>query len=189
LVGLAAASDQVSERISSLMNPSEDYNLTAREGRIPVWTRGIGYMVTHPILGVGINDFGVAEGVLSGKTNEGYGIKYSAAHNSFVQIGAELGVLGLIAFVAMLWTAAAGCRRVVRIRTRGPPSTILQEQQAVAGAAEAALLAFAVGGFFLSFAYQPVTFFLVAMALGVRLGALPNQRGRSRVPRTSGHRS
>jgi len=188
LVGLAAASDQVSERISSLMNPTEDYNLTAREGRMQVWTRGVGYMITHPILGVGISNFGVAEGVLSGKTNEGYGIKYSAAHNSFVEIGAELGVLGLVAFIAMLWTALRGCRKVTTLRPRGPPA-IVTEQKASAGAAEAALVAFCVAGFFLSFAHQPVTFFLVAIALGVRMGALPNRRGSSRAPRRSGYRS
>lgn len=186
VIGLAAASDQVSERLASLTNPAEDYNFTSREGRKQVWTRGVGYMLRRPILGVGIGNFGVAEGVISGKVDEGFGIKYSAAHNSFVQIGAELGVLGLIAFVAMLWTAARGCRRVARLPSHWlppGPRRSLEDQKAAAETAESALVAFAVGGFFLSLAHHTVTFFLVAFALGVRMGAMPGRMGRPRPRR------
>lgn len=161
------ATPQLRERFSSVFNLEQDYNFTSREGRWQIWQRGVRYMVTHPALGVGIANFSIAEGDLSGKANEGYGIKYSAAHNSFIEIGAELGILGLIAFIGMLWTAYQGCRRLRRYRAGTLPGQLM----ALSWATEGALLAFVVTGSFLSFAYQMVTYFLLAMAVGVRLAA------------------
>jgi len=81
------ASAETWERLVSLGNSSEDYNYTSRDGRIEVWKRGVGYMVQNPVLGVGADAFFVADGTISGKENLGFGIKYSAAHNSVVQVG------------------------------------------------------------------------------------------------------
>lgn len=161
------------ERFSTILHPTEDYNYTYREGRVSVWKRGLRYMADRPLLGVGVYDFPVAEGVLSGKTNEGYGIKYSAAHNIFVQVGAELGVLGLLAFLRMLWAAGVSCRRARqlarRLWARGDP--LAKGEAKLAEAVLGALVALLVGGFFLSVAYSPVTFFVVAMCIAVRLGS------------------
>jgi O-antigen ligase len=159
------ASPQLRERFTSVFSPSEDYNFTSRDGRWQIWQRGMRYMLHNPLLGVGIANFPIAEGDIGGKVNEGYGIKYSAAHNSFIEIGAELGILGLIAFTGMLWTAYDGCRRLRRY----PPGAVPSQLAALGIATEGALLAFVVTGSFLSFAYQMVTFFLVALALGIRL--------------------
>jgi O-antigen ligase len=153
-------------------------------------------MLSHPVLGVGIANFPIAEGDISGKVNEGFGIKYSEAHNSFIQVGGELGILGLIAFIGVFWTAHRGCTRVRRER----PGTFPPHLVGVAAATEGALLAFLVTGSFLSFAYQMVTFFLIALAVGIRMqsesvvaGATPiaaqavTRRYRSSVYQTAGH--
>ena len=161
------ATPQVRQRFVSVFNLQHDYNFTDRDGRWQVWQRGIRYMVTHPVLGVGISNFPIAEGDISGKQNLGYGIKYSAAHNSFIEIGAELGVLGLIAFIGLLWTAYTGCRAVRRRPAANTPRVLTTLGQATEGA----LIAFVVVGSFLSFAYQMVTFFIVAVAAGVRLAS------------------
>ena len=167
VVLMLTASPATKERFMSILHPTEDYNYTYREGRIQVWRRGIGYMMHRPLLGVGVEGFGVAEGVLSGKKNEGSGIKYSAAHNMFVQIGAELGVIGLLVFIRMLWAAAAGCRRIMRLARR----LQMPEEAHMAEAALGAFVAWLVGGFFLSVAYAPITFFIIAVCIAVRLGS------------------
>ncbi|MEX2156229.1 MAG: O-antigen ligase family protein [Gemmatimonadales bacterium] len=180
VVVVLTASDATRQRFSTILHPTEDYNFTYREGRVDVWKRGLGYMWRRPIFGVGVQDFPVAEGVLSGKKNEGYGIKYSAAHNMFVQIGAELGVIGLLAFSRMLWAAAAGSRRIRRLgRTVVTVDPKLAKHESnLAEAALGALVALLVGGFFLSVAYAPVTFFVVAVCIAVRLGSpLPTWAG------------
>src|SRR3989442_13656065 len=98
-----------------------------------VWKRGIGYMLGRPLLGVGAQAFGVAEGTLAPEAVEreeyGKGFKWSTAHNAFVEIGAEIGVLGLLLFGALL---VGGFRGLARAR-RGPQR-------------EAAVLARALGG-------------------------------------------
>lgn len=160
----AAAGPEQRERLFSVFNLKEDYNYTSREGRKEVWKRGFGYMLKNPVLGVGVACFPVAEGVLSGKEDEGFGVKYGAAHNSFIQVGAELGVLGLIAFTGMLAGAFHGTRRGARGgRRRRGLDPHADEDRLLAIAIEGGLVAFVVTGFFLSFAYQMVTFFLLAV--------------------------
>jgi O-antigen ligase len=168
-----AADDTLIERMSTIAQPREDYNITDREGRLQIWTRGLGYMATHPVLGIGLANFETAEGVLSGKINRGYGVRYTAAHNAFVQIGAELGVLGLAAFVAAFWSAARGCRRVLRAAARDHARhpTLADDEARLAAAALCALLGVAVTGFFLSLAYHPITLFALAACIGVRVGS------------------
>ena len=181
------ATSRIRDRFIGVLNLGQDYNFTSRDGRIQVWQRGIRYMVTNPVLGVGISNFPIAEGDISGKVNEGFGIKYSAAHNSFIEIGAELGVLGLVAFIGMLWTSYTGCRQLRRL----PGGRVPGELGALAVATEGALLAFVVTGSFLSFAYQMVTYFLLAVAVGIRLAtpALVNSAAAPSAAPAAGRRA
>jgi hypothetical protein len=85
----------------------------------------------------------------------------------FVQVGAELGVLGLLVFVRMAWAAAAGSRRILRLARR----LRARDESHLAEAALGAFVAWLVGGFFLSVAYAPITFFVIAVCIAVRLGS------------------
>ena len=160
-------------RFRTIFTPESDYNVTDREGRFQVWTRGVRYMLTHPLLGIGFRGFETAEGVLSGKRNVGYGIRYTNAHNSFVQVGAELGVLGLAAFVVAWWAAGRGCRRVARraIRDRAAQPRVSDQEARLAASAHCALLGLAATAFFLSLAYHPITLFALAVCVGVWIGS------------------
>ena len=168
-----AADEARLTRFETILTPEADYNFTTREGRVQVWSRGIHYMLTHPFLGVGINNFSTAEGMLSGKRDEGFGIRYTAAHNSFVEIGAELGVFGLLTFVIALWSAGRDCRRIFRAAARDTsrPPSIADEEGRLAAAAYCALIGITVTGFFLSFAYHPIMYFILAVCAGVRAGS------------------
>jgi O-antigen ligase len=176
-------SDAQRARFATIFAPSEDYNMTFREGRIEVWKRGLRYMATHPFLGVGVDGFQVAEGTLAGKVNEGYGIGYTAAHNSFVQIGAELGVGGLITFLVMWATAAMGAWRVrawTLRRASELPRHVADQEIGLANASIGALIGTATTGFFLSLAYDPIVLFIVAtcaaLVVGSPLGGTPAKR-------------
>jgi O-antigen ligase len=158
------------ERMESITDP-DDYN--RQGGRTAIWKRGIGYMAQNPLLGVGINNFTVAEGSrpeVRASIEQGRGVKFSAAHSIWVQIGAELGVPGLIAMLLMfglatrlLWSTdrMAGGRRA-----RGDPDLkILSEMgRPLLGV----LVAVAVGGSFLSHAYTATLWMPFALALGVQ---------------------
>lgn len=169
---LVVNEDQLA-RFKTIFTPESDYNLTDREGRIQVWTRGMSYMMNRPVLGIGIRGFETAEGVLSGKRNVGYGIRYTSAHNSFVQVGAELGVIGLAAFIIAWWSAGRGCRLVERraMRDRTARPRIADQEAKLAASAHCALVGLAATAFFLSLAYHPITLLALAVCVGVRVGS------------------
>ena len=167
LVLVGTAGDQYWQQMGTIVSDT-DYNRTGETGRLQIWSRGLGYMLDHPILGVGPDNFPVAEGTLSPfaeRQQYGVGVRWSAAHNSFVQVGAELGFAGLFFYLGMiatgftalgLWRRPADCDDCERMQA--PELT-----QAVT----AALIGFVVGSCFLSLAYSEMLYTLLALAVGV----------------------
>ena len=155
---LAAAGDAYWQRMSTILDPEQDYNWSgqAESGRMEIWKRGIQYMVKRPILGVGANAFSIAEGTMAEQAAirraMGMGFKWSAAHNSYIQIGAELGVFGLIAFLSMMAMAFREARRLGRT---APAST----DRTLGHAFSALIVSYAVGGAFISQAYATFLYF------------------------------
>lgn len=151
----ATASDSLWERFQTLQD-SSDYNFEAKEGRLTVWKEGLYIMITHPIVGVGLGQFMTGLGTL------GSGV-WLTAHNSFVQIGTELGVIGLGAFIALLFS-------IYRLGKRGAESAFLplaERQRFVA--LQLGLTGYCAGGFFLSQAYGFILFTFVALAACMHL--------------------
>jgi O-antigen ligase len=168
LVFLAVASGEYWRQMATIGSDT-DYNQTKESGRIQIWSRGIGYMLDNPLLGVGPNNFSTAEGTLSPQATRqlfgGAGFRWNAAHNSFVQIGAELGIPGLLIFLALLVSAFAALIGSARQRRRNPAfrGRMLELRQALT----ASLIGFVVGAFFLSLAYHEMLYTLIALAAGV----------------------
>jgi len=176
------ASDQYWHMMQTLLNPKADYNWAGASsgGRMEVWKRGVGYMLHHPVLGVGLAAFPVAEGTLSSvaqRQSYGGGAKWSAAHSSYVQVGGELGVTGAIIFLALLWTAFRGVTR------RGPSTPPLGPPIA------ASLIGYAVSGAFLSQGYATILYAVLALAVGAaQLAPRALPWGRATPPMRSGAR-
>ena len=64
VIVLGTASQRYWQQMGTIVSDA-DYNRTGETGRLQIWSRGIGYMLDHPLLGVGPDNFGVAEGTLS----------------------------------------------------------------------------------------------------------------------------
>jgi O-antigen ligase len=166
------ASDAYWRQIQTLRNPQQDYNWSGREtaGRMEVWKRGLKYMADRPLLGVGLRNFPMAEGRLSEESKasmeRGRGFKWSAAHNSFLEVGVELGVLGLALFVTMLVSALRALRRI-RSRHRWSAQTTRQREVALAFTLSAAFVGFIVCGFFLSAWYFSYLYMLFGLVIGL----------------------
>jgi O-antigen ligase len=174
---LTIASDKYWTQMTTILHPDKDYNRTAENGREKIWSRGIGYMLGHPLLGVGADNFSVAEGTISPRASlqqYGIGIRWNAAHNSFVQIGAELGIPGLLLLLAAIGSALTLLRGARRLlvgspeRQRGPPQ--------MAQALTASLIGLVVGGFFLSLAYSEMLYTLIALAVALAKAISLEQR-------------
>jgi O-antigen ligase len=182
------------DQMRTMTSPKEDYNWNSAYGRREVWKRGIGYMFSSPLLGIGVDNFQHAEGSLSWvvenyEESGGRGkIKWSAAHNSFLQAGAELGIPGLILFTWLVFGGVFALPRLRRRRlrgwARGDP-----EQRFIYNATlylPVSLIGFAVTSFFLSFAYIEIVYILAAYVTGVYVAVDAKQRelGLNRAPAT-----
>jgi len=114
----------------------------------------------------------MAEGTLAPEAREqrryGRSFAWSAAHNPFIQVGAELGVLGLIAFVALLVKAFRTLSKVRRV----PPA----EAAMLAQSLTACLVGFVVAGFFSSLAYAAYLYMLLGMIVGLARTASSRRR-------------
>lgn len=77
------------ERSRTIVEYEED---SSAMGRINAWKAGLSMMLDHPITGVGIGNFMVAYPSYSDT-------KPKVAHNSFIQVGAETGVLPAVAYL------------------------------------------------------------------------------------------
>jgi O-antigen ligase len=197
LVLIVVGSDTYWSRVATLLRPADDYNWSEStlSGRRAIWSRGMGYMITHPLTGVGIRNFSTAEGTLSSASqaqlDAGRGFKWSSPHNSFVQIGAEVGVTGLALFVAALIVTIRTMARIRRQRTI--PGQAVPPDAALAGALVGALLAYCAAGFFLSQAYSSYLYSLFGMGLALaklyperpRQPSAAHRRARSFAPRAT----
>lgn len=164
--------------MGSILRPQDDYNTTAEMGRKAVWERGIGYMATHPLTGVGAEAFTVAEGTISelaARQLEGDGVKWSAAHNSYVQIGAELGIPGIVAFLLLLRSLFKTGWQVARSKRPEHPESA--RERALAEALLAALIGYCVAGFFLSQAYSAYLYALCGIMTGLSAIAIRSPKG------------
>lgn len=156
------------QRMQTILNSDEDYNVTSYTGRWQVWKRGIGYMLSNPIFGVGAGNFSTAEGRLAplaaSRRARGMGLKWSVAHNSFVQIGAELGIPGLLLFAGFILSVFHALRGVERMTSAAPPTAEARAPPHLAQALMGSMVGFVVGSFFLSLAYYSMPYTLAALA-------------------------
>src|SRR5574341_1726816 len=194
VVVMVVGSEKYWERIQSLTRPQEDYNWSENNlaGRGAIWKRGLTYMVRRPLFGVGVRCFPQAEGMLADvsaeRARENKGFKWSAPHNSFVEIGAEVGLPALMVFVAIFVTSI---KTLARLKPR--PPTVTPEAMADGALAQAligSLLGYVTSGFFLSQGYSAFLYTLLGMIIGlsklhpeiVRAAARATGRTRRRSP-------
>ena len=180
------ATDQYWTMMRTLLNPQDDYNWTGKSesGRMEIWKRGIGYMVDRPFTGVGAQSFPTAEGTLSPlavRQNLGRGVRWAAAHNAFVQIGAELGVPGLLVFLTMLAAAFRTTNALARRRPDDDPGR--RSEVAMWQSLRICMVGYVVTAFFLSQGYAAYLYAMLALIAG--FAAVARVPEGVRVPRWS----
>lgn len=152
-------------RMTELVKGEKDYNYTAYGGRKQIWERARLYTIQHPIVGVGVGNFPVAEG----EHLETLGMvgKWSNAHNAYLQAFAELGFPGGLIFLGMLISTGLRAAKHWRPRSNRSGGAAYHRPELLA-----AVLAFAAGSYFLSTAYFYSFFALVGLiALSDRISS------------------
>jgi O-antigen ligase len=136
--------------------------------RVELWERGLDLILANPLTGVGIGVYHIADGLKYGRDRG-----FVTAHNTFIQLGGELGILGFTLLVALF---ALSLRNVRRARRAAQGDSELADLAWMATAIEISLWGYVVAGFALSQAYAPMLYFLVGVATALRIQMEGSQR-------------
>ena len=156
-VGYLQLPSDILGRMDTIINYQQDYNLTAEDGRVEIWKRGLKIVAAHPIVGVGMANFPIAEGQTHADIP---GTPWMNAHNIFLQVAAEIGLGGLLLYLVLI------ARMFAKIQ-------VLKNDLELDGVHDLgmglfiALLCYLVTGFFLSQGFSVVFYSLMAMTLSV----------------------
>ncbi len=161
-----AAPEGYWEQMRTTFDTEHNYNYTDPYGRIELAKRGIGYMLRYPLFGVGIFNFGRAEWSISPLLADGSTSRWLSPHNTFVQVGSETGIPGLLLWCALLGVSSIG---LLRLRRRIPVAWERQsaERRFLRDATlyvPISVAAFASTSFFLTHAWTPPVYALFAIA-------------------------
>ena len=184
-----AGGEQYSNRISSIFNPENNYNYTEESGRLTIWRQGFQLMLDNPFLGVGVDSFESALG-RTFRMDEG---QWQSAHNSFLQVGAELGFPGLIAFCFIIMSTMAYLKKAAAVQDvphaeAGEDSQKESKQKLnlvpiTAYSLIGSWTGFIVSGAFLSVAYGNLIFFLIGTSWAcINVANAPQERKEPDLP-------
>lgn len=130
-------------------------------GRILIWKRGVRMLAKNP-LGYGANNFISAYGRYiendPDTPDESGAFAWKTAHNSFILIAVELGVLGLSLFLFLIYRTYKNFQKIKKMVA--PNSTVYQYAEYF----RISLVGFVVCCFFLSQAYASILLLIVAIS-------------------------
>ncbi|HEX8185468.1 MAG TPA: O-antigen ligase family protein [Blastocatellia bacterium] len=163
VVFLAAMPGGYSTRITSIFDSSSDPTGSAQERR-DLLERAATVAMNNPIIGVGMGNYHT------------YSLRERKAHNSFLEIAAELGLAGLIAYLVMIFAPLRSLRRVEREAraviqpdaAATPGNVRAQETYYMSAALQASLIAYIVCSSFGSIQYLWYLYYPLAFAVSIR---------------------
>lgn len=156
-VMLAILPGGYSDRILSIVRSDMD-ETGSRGQRIQLMEVGVASMIEHPLgIGIGMNNLAVADS----------GIGWNVIHNAYLQVGAELGVLGFFLYLLLIWKCYQGLSAI----EQSPVRSIAD----LAFAIRLSLIAYALGGFFGPVAYNFYFFYPGGMAVALKSFALASK--------------
>jgi putative inorganic carbon (HCO3(-)) transporter len=166
--------DSFYDRMYSIISPEADAEFTgSREARTTVMKEGLRVFAERPLTGVGAGQF-------VNYNFEGRVERWRQTHNSLIQVAADLGIFGLLAFGYLIYRGirtAIWLRRVLGPQpSRRPPSEASQvlppaERDTLhdhAIAMGAALFGWFAAAMFASVAYSWTFYYLLALSVASR---------------------
>jgi putative inorganic carbon (hco3(-)) transporter len=145
--------------------------------RTTYWRHGLEMMRDYPILGIGYANWPEYHDVVYGRR--------ALPHNIFIQAGAELGITGLLAFIALLTSAFfvnRDTRRLARFAPDGGRFIFY-----MAHGLDGAMVGFVASGFFVTVLYYP--YFWINLAMTVALNNAARRAANTEAPLEPGWRT
>lgn len=162
VIGYFVLPDEFLARFSSM---GED---TTSQTRLTYWKNGLTMLLGHPVFGIGFWNWGSYYAAHFPAAVEGYYKGVELPHNIFVQVGAELGFVGLFFYVALIASSFVMNRQTRAIaRARGD-----RFSEVMATGFDSAMVGFLVSAQFISVAYYPYLWIALAMTVMLRSSAL-----------------
>lgn len=177
------------------ISTSTDYKGGTGDIRLEIWKCGVRMWEANPFIGVGPGNFRWTIGEFqSAEQFAKFGRSFGGAivaHSFWVEMLAELGALGVITTVALIWSTWRGLGMVQReIKRAGPSSSDeLRRLSCYADAIRVGIVATLVNGVFLSLFYYSQLWLLLALgsALPFVYGKISADHGGARDPRSTGN--
>ena len=166
-------------RFETLRHPDSGYNANLNDptGRFSIWLQTLPLSLQRP-WGWGAGAFNTVNGKYGGG-------RYKAAHNMYLQALIELGIEGLLLFLAALLSSMGRLRREAFAEPE-PTDPDGLERRAFARAMLAGFTGLCVSGFFLAELYSQAIWTLIILSCLVgRSVATPNESLAGKKPRTS----
>ncbi len=149
---LAVAPSGYGDRLSTIFDISADKTGSAQE-RYELMQRAATVAATRPIVGVGIGNFHI------------YSIREYVAHNSYLEVAAELGWFGFVAYLLLIVGPLVSLNRIERATRH---ETGREELHVMSMTLQASFVSYAVCSFFTSIEYQWHIYYLVGYAVALR---------------------
>jgi len=148
-----------SSRITTILDSSADPTGSSEE-RQELLERAASVAANHTIIGVGIGNFPI------------YSLRERRAHNSYLEISAELGVAGLIAYLIMIFAPLRSLRRIERdsIKEHGTDADLNRANVTyyLGAAVQASLVVYIICSCFGSIQYLWFLYYPLAYAVCLR---------------------
>ena len=141
-------------RMATIFNNEEDTTGSAQQRR-ELLERAASIAINRPVVAVGMGNFHI------------YSISEKEAHNAYLEIAAELGVMGLVAYLVVIFAPFRSLRRIER-QTRDMRSKSEREMYWLSVCVQAAFIAYMVCSFFASIQYLWYLYYTAAYAVALR---------------------
>ena len=141
-------------RIATILNNDQDQTGSAQMRR-ELMERAAQVAISHPIIGVGMGNFFI------------YSIHDKAAHNAYLEIAAELGVFGLLAYLIVILSPLRSLYRIEK-QTLARLTKSEKELYWLSVSIQASLIAYMVCSFFSSIQYLWYLYYTAAYAVALR---------------------
>ena len=160
---LFALPSDVVARLKTLEDPKKEGSAA---GRLHAWKVGMRMVGDHPLFGVGfesfLTNFRKYDPEITESSDQIESVR--VAHNTYVQVWAELGTPALICFLAMLVTAILSLRKTRQLIDRARAGPEFQEMRNYADMIEVSLVSFMFGANFLNRAHFDLLYELIALS-------------------------
>ena len=144
---------------------------TTSTNRLEYWKRGIELASRFPVLGVGYNNWLVAQEKVFGLYNQ------QLSHNIFIQCVSELGYSGLLIFLLMIiytFVNNSKTRKLVLHHDAEKKKVEMRFLYYMAHGLDGALVGYLASGFFITVLYYP--YFWINLAMTVSLNAIAKKQ-------------